>query len=249
MVTTTHGKDSVPELVQLGVRLLKPNDPDSKEEVRVELRVNSAPLEINERETYDVSLMKLTLSLDVSGFAIEPGSKRGEPTRPPEVIKTETVVTEFSRTGGAGAKGGLTLGVAEQSLKIQGEASGSVTNKESVSTTKEDRHILVIAKGNDTWEVSEPPWAENKRLNSKYLNDDPLCLVTKQDRANLHTVDLIAYARQRDLCFDPTHNKLFGGLLTPIDKLLGVILAKAISRDQPYRGVVTFSHVVVDVED
>lgn len=245
----TRVRNPVSELVQLGVRLLKSNDLESKEEVRVELRVNSAPLEINERETYSVSLTKLTLSMDVSGFDVEPGSKHGEPTRPTEVIKTETIVTESSRTGGVGAKGGLKVGVAEQSLNIQGEARGSVTNKESVSTTKEERHILVMAKGNDTWEVSEPPWAENKRLNSKYLNDDPLCLVTRQDRANLRSVDLIAYARQRDFCFDLTHNKLFGGLLTPKDKLLGVILAKAISRDKPYSGVVTFSHVVVDVED
>jgi hypothetical protein len=154
-----------------------------------------------------------------------------------------------SRRGGGGANGVLTLGVAYKSLNNHGEQHGSVTNKESVSTTKEERHILVMAKGNDTWDVCEPPWAENKRLNSKYLNDDPLCLVTRQDRANLHTVDLVAYARQRDLCFDPTHNKLFGGLLTPKDKLLGIVLAKAISYDQPYKGIVSLSHVVIDVED
>lgn len=245
----THNEDSVPEMVQLNSRLLKPNDPNSKEEFRVELLVNPAQLEISDRASFEVSLAKLTLSLNLSGFTIDPGSKRGEPTRPAEIVRTRTIVHETSATGQLGTVGGLNLGLVEQSIKLEGSGSASKTTKDSVSTVEQDRHIFVRARGNDTWEVTEPPWEHNNSLDAKYLNDDVLCCVTRQDRANLYTADLMAYARQRDLHFAPKQNKMFGTLLTSRDKLVSIFLTKAMARECPYQGYVTFSRVVIDIED
>lgn len=238
-------KNAIPDLVELMVRVVHSVTDEGQKEIRSELRVQPAMLDGSNKLRFSVGLKRLMLSLDLSGLQPVPGSRHGEPIKDNQETREHTVSTEISverrRAGGLGLKLAL-----NSELSAKKDDSQAVAEKGTVSTTEKQTHYRVRARGNLTWEVSEPPW-EMPILDGTYLNDAVLCRVSNQDRANTKQVDLTAYAKQKDLLFTPEKAGVFRG--TNERKLLQVLLSKALAGSESFNGLVAFSRSEIDVEE
>ncbi|WP_198034804.1 hypothetical protein [Bradyrhizobium sp. WSM1417] len=238
-------KNSIPDLVELIVRCTPSAAVEGQNEIRSELRVQPAMLEASSKLRFSVGLKRLMLSLDLSGLHAVPGSRHGEPIKESQETRERTVSTEISverkRTGGLGLKLAL-----NSELSAKTDDSQAIAEKGTVSTTEKQTHYRVRARGNLTWEISEPPW-EMPILDGTYLNDALLLRTSCQDRANTKRIDLTAYAKQKDIVFTPEKVGVFRG--TNERKLLQVLLSKALAGSDSFAGLVAFSRSEIDVED
>ncbi len=224
-------QNSIPDLVDLSARVLSADEEGAHDELKVELRVHPAQLDGPNNLTFSVGLKRLMLSLDLSGLEEVAGSRFGEPIRDNQQTQERTLSTEISVEKKNSDSVGVKLALHPE-VTLKGDDSSSLKKKSTVSTTEKKVHHNVRARGNLIWEVTEPPW-ENTVLNATYLNDDTLCKITSQDRANSRAVNLIAYAKQKDLIFEPEKsNFLFRS--TNHKKLLNVLFSKALSSGQPF---------------
>jgi hypothetical protein len=243
-----HDKNSIPELVDLAVRV--ETTADGKEaEVKVELRVHPTSLDGPHDLSCSVALKRLALNLALSGLHPIPGSRFGEPTRENVEIREGKFSSETSHektvSGEAGFKAHLSSPLA---LSSKGTGSRAVATKEGVTFSEKRQHHKVRALGNLVWEVTQPPW-EDPKLDLTYLNNNTLCALTVQDRANHRTVELTAYVKQKDIVFETTKSGLNPFRSMNHRKLMNILLAKALAVEGQFNGTVIFSNSVVDLED
>jgi hypothetical protein len=238
--------NSIPDLVDLSVRVPPKSEEQTENEVRVELRIHPAQLDGPNDLEFSVGLRRMTLSMDLSGLAPVPGSRFGEPTKENEAIQERSLSTEASVENKDGGSGGVKLAMSPE-LSLKSDKSSVVKKTSTVSVTERKHHHRVRARGNLTWEISEPPW-ESPTLDLTYMNDEPLCKFASLDRANSKIVEITAYAKQKDLTFE-SKKPNFSFRSTNHKKLLNILLSKALSSDEPFTGIVTFSRSVVNLED
>lgn len=243
-MTDGYNENPLIDLVELSTRLVAVEDSPGESELRVELRVHPAQLDGPENCQFDVSLKRLTLSLNVTGIKTVPGSHYGEPTRENEQINERTLSTEISLENKTAGGSGYKLSVNPE-LTLKADIGHTAKKKSTVSTTEKERHRDVEARGNLRWLVSRPHW-EDQILDAKFLNDQTLCKITFKDRANNRSIVLTAFAKQKEL---DVHTP--PGFLRTINhrKNMKVLLSKALSLNSPFDGYITFSKSVISFED
>jgi hypothetical protein len=244
----SYNQNAIPELVDLAARLAQADQPEGGE-VRVELRVHPATVDGPDDVSISVSLKRLILSLKLHGLHAVPGSRFGEPTRENEEVRELTMSAERSVENKVSGEAGIKAALMNPELSLKGSGSRAVKTKNTVSYSEKSRHYNVRALGNLIWEVTQPPWEEDQRLDLTYLNDNAICKVAAQDRANQKSVHLTSYSKQKDIVVQAT--KPGFNLLRHINqkKLLNILIAKALSTEGQFNGTVTFSESVIDLEN
>lgn len=250
---TPSNQNSIEDLVDLLLRIAC-NEKTGQFEVRVDLRINSSDLDAPDGTAFTVGLKRAWLKLDRSGVEIVPGERFGEPTRPNVVAVKQKTSTESVIESQAGAQADVALHANLSTLrggaaaKVAASAKHHVAGKKVVSTTASENaaHIRVKARPAERWEVSESAGP----LDGTYLNDELLCRIVARDRSNSHSVELTAYAKQKDLILNVTHNGSKFPFITPNhDKLLKILIGKALSsQGSQYDGTITFSKSESDLE-
>ncbi|MCK1524753.1 hypothetical protein [Bradyrhizobium sp. 17] len=244
-----NNRNAVPELIEVLMRVGSVED--GNREVRAELRVHNISLTTDEAVEFSVELDRAVLALDLDGLEIVPKSRHGEPTKQNDVQFEHKMTDERSRQGEISASAEGTLGV-QPSASFAAKASGSAGVKvtESITAQQTQSLLRVKARGNLTWEVTEPMiGGGSKPLDDTYLNDDVLCKVRALPGANLLAVKLEAFARKRDLRITPL-SKLsrFKFASKNHEKMVGALIAKSLP-NQSGNGVVIFSVSEVVIED
>ena len=102
--------------------------------------------------------------------------------------------------------------------------------------------------GNLKWEVTQPPW-EEQVLNLTYLDNEVICKIETQDRANHKSIQLKAIVKQKDIVLEASRKGLPVFRNHTQKKLMNIVVAKALSSEASYNGTVTFSESVFEIED
>jgi hypothetical protein len=234
------------------MEITKEDETLDERNVHVDLRVQPAQIDGPDDLVFSVSVKRLSLNLNLGGLQIAPHSRFGELLKPnvdahERTLKTETSI-ESELKGDAGLKVSATS-LPEVSIGGGKKRISKAIN--SVSSIEKQNHVRVRARGNQTWEVTEPPWEEVKHLDATYLNHDVLCKVRPQKGANARSVQLTAFAKQKELVLATAKSKLIFRLRsTNHERLLKVLIGKALSSSSgEYSGIVTFSNSEADLED
>jgi hypothetical protein len=245
-------RNSIPELVELIMLVSKAEETPEESNVHVDLRVSPTQIDGPDDLSISVSVKRLTPNIDLAGLHIAPHSRFGELLKPnidaaEKTLKTETSI-EGEIKGDAGFKVSATS-LPEVSFNAGAKRTAKTTN--SVSSTEKQSHVRVRARGNQTWDITEPPWEEIKHLDATYLNHDVLCKVRSQKGANARSIQLTAFAKQKELVLAAAKSKsILRFRSTNHERLMKVLIGKALSSSSgEYSGIVTFSSSEADLED
>lgn len=245
----SNDQNSLPDLIEVITRVANSNEPNNKE-IRVELRINSVTLVADDNLEFVVQLDRASLAMDLDGLEVVPKSRHGEPIKPNDVSIEHKMTNQQTRKGEVSGHAELNLSQKPSgSLGMKAAGSAASTLTESVSSKEKYNLLRVKARGNLTWEVSEP--AEiGKPLDDTYLNDDVLCKVKALPGANMLAVRLDTFARKRDIKITPV-SKLskFAFKSTNHEKMFNALVAKSLGHNIGNGGIVTFSVSEITIED
>ncbi|WP_164632690.1 hypothetical protein [Rhodopseudomonas sp. WA056] len=244
-----NDRNSLPELIEVITRISNSNEPENRE-IRVELRVNSVTLVADDSLEFVVQLERANLAIDLDGFEVVPKSRHGEPTKPNDVSVEREMRNEKTQKGEISGNAELTLAQNPSgSLGLKAAGSVASTHTESHNSKETYSFLRVKARGNLTWEVSEPG-DTRKVLDDTYLNDDVLCKIKALPGANMLAVRLDAFARKRDIRITPL-SKLskFTFKSTNHEKMFNALVAKSLAQSKANGGILTFSVSEITVED
>lgn len=249
-----NDRNSLPDLIEVITRVVSSNEPGDKD-IRVELRINSVTLVADDCLEFIVQLDKANLSLDLDGAEVAPKSRYGEPIKSNDLAVEHKLTNE--RTRQAELSGNAELNLSHQpSAALNAKASGSIASKvtESVSAQQNYNLFRVKARGNLTWEVSEPSDSGIKPLSDTYLNDEVLCKIKAVPGANRLAVKLDAFARKRDIRVTPVEkisklSKWAGFRSTNHEKMFNALVAKALDSSKSNGGILIFSVSEIVIED
>jgi hypothetical protein len=243
--------NSIPGLLELLLRVAKPSSKSAELDVFTELRISSATLDAPDGLVFTVALKRAWLSLDLLGLDPVPGSRLGEPAKPNEVTVKQKMSQEVVRKNEIGGHVGAKIDSTGASAGLELGAKHSSAGKTVVSTTSVESkpHIRVKARGNLMWEITDSP--QLGELDGTYLNNESLCRTRSRVGANARTVQLLAYAKQRDILLRlEKGNSRFSFPSLNHEKMMKILIAKAISAPgTPFNGIVEFSKSESDVED
>jgi hypothetical protein len=247
--------NSLPELLDLRLRVQDCSKPEGHKEIRVDLRVNRADFDGPDDSIISVAVQKTTLELQLSGLEAIPNTRLGEPVRELQVTEKQTTKVTTGMEGTATARAGIdvtkvvpaTLSLSADA-KVQAKVSSTFTSKQAITAFR------VKARGGDTWEVSEPQLKTGEKeaplLDGTYLSDAVLCNAKPARGANIKSVGLTAYAKQRDLKLDISRASVWQVLGLNQEKLFSIFVAKSLGQvGSKYSGVVKLSHSEIEVED
>ncbi|HMQ97035.1 hypothetical protein [uncultured Paracoccus sp.] len=248
--------NAVSELCELVVRVEPSSARENELDCLVELRLASGDLDLGD-ETCEISISKLTLSLDLEGASPVPGSRYGDSRRPP-TTELDRVVTQKNHVAkGFRASANATLDTTGPSLgaSASGEMNASV-QRDTVLTSRDLLvHHRVKALPNLRWEVRE---ADDSPLNDTYLESDSLVRFARAERANRTTVLARATVRQRDVAIDQVvKDKLSLRYFTRISRtqrrLMEIFILKSIDSalrgTGKYVGEITLSSANIQLPD
>jgi hypothetical protein len=241
--------NTIPELVELALGFPKNGEGQQNYTSLVaELRVG--PAEFNEEKAvFTVSAKRAYVQLSLEGFDVDFGSRLGEPVRPAEIRKKISSTTEIVNERTVKGSGSITLSkVSAPDAKLSAEAGGNhhSSTTQKLEGSEEVSHYLVKAVGGDRWLISEP---DEKNLNGTYLDGKTtLCQLSKQQGSNRFAIGADVVIHQRDLVFEKKKN--FPPTLTNTqNKMLQIVIAKSMCRDQAYSGRLTLSRAEIEYEE
>lgn len=245
----TNDNNSLPDLIEVITRVADTNELSNKD-VRVELRINSITLVADDFLEFVVQLDKAKLALDLDGFDVLPGSRFGEPTKPNDVSVEHRLTNEHTRQGEV--SGNVQVELSPQpTASFGGKIAGSAASKTTESTSSQQTYSLlrVKARGNLTWEISEPGEG-GKPLADTYLNDDILCKIKATPGANMLAVKLEAFAHKRDIRITPVSKlKRFSFKSKNHEKMFAALVGKSLGHTKTNGGLLTFSVSEIIVEE
>lgn len=249
-------RNAVTELCELVVRVEPTPGGGGELDCLVELRLAAGDVDL-EDEACEISISKLTLSLDLEGMSAVPGSRYGEPRKAPTVEMERTVTQTNSSRRGFKAAGAAKLDVTGPALGAS--ASGEVqiaVQKETILKAQDSvMHRHVTALPNLRWEVREQ---DDGILRGTYLDGDSLLRVMRSERANRTALIAQARVRQRDVSINQvvhsaTALDFFKKQSTTQRRLLGIFIKKsldaAIRGNGKFTGEIILSAAHVDVTD
>lgn len=247
--------NSLPELLDLRLRIQECEKSESHKELRVDLRIYRADIEGPDECIISVALRKATLDLQLSGLEAVPNTRLGEPVRELQVTEKQTTKITTGMEGKATARAGVDVTkVVPATLSLSADATVKATASSTYTSKQDITAYRVKARGGDTWEVSEPQLKTNEKeaalLDGTYLSDAVLCNAKPTRGANLKSVGLTAYAKQRDLKLDISKATVWQAVSLNQEKLFSIFVAKSLGQTGPkYSGLVKLSHSEIEVED
>ncbi len=189
--------NSIPEICELGIRIVSAPDQEGCLICAAELRLHNGDIQLGD-EVCEVSVSKLTISIDLEGLEPVPGSRHGEPRRP-NATRIDRTVTQTNAAGKSyKAASDASLNTTTPALRASagGEISGSTAHETALTVHDQDEHLRVRAIPSLRWEVSEPDGAQ---LSGTYLNGESLLGLARAERANRSSLSVRVGVRQRDL--------------------------------------------------
>ncbi len=247
-----NDKNAFPDLIEVLLRVPRGSNKEDIHDVRVELRINSLSLETDDNLEFLIELDRANLSLDLDGLEVMPKTRHGEPTKQNDVSIDHKLTNQ--KTVNSDLSGKLEGKLGNQpSATLSASMSGNVGSKtvESVSSKQTHKLLRVKARGNLTWEITEPLINGGATpLADTYLNDDVLCKVKAVEGANQLAVRLESFARKRDIRITPrTKGKIFEFKSKNHEKVFKTLVAKSIGSSETNGGTLTFSVSEVVIED
>jgi hypothetical protein len=254
-----HDRNSHPDLIEALMRVARSED-GKTHEVRVRLHVNKLTIfadEDNQLE-FDVELERVWLALTLDGFEDVPGSHFGERESKQPIAIEHKLTVETTKQVEASSKieGAFSVdatGAIKASASVNGTASGSIGAKtsEAIVAQHTTKVAPVVAKGNLTWEVTEPTLSGGRvALDGPYLQNEVLCKVEATKGANMLAVQLAAYVRQRDIKVSTKSlMNTFGFKNWNQERMMSALIGKALSHTKNNGGIVTFSISEVILDD
>lgn len=249
-------RNAVSELCELVIRVEPSAAREGELDCIVELRLASGDVDLDD-ETCEISISKLTLSLDLEGATPVPGSRFGEPRRQP-ISEMDRVITQENEVATAfkgSANANLDITGPSLGASASGEVKASVRRETVLTAHDRFVHHRVKALPNLRWEVRE---ADDSRLDGTYLESDSLVRFTRMERANRTALLARATVRQRDVAIgqvvrDPISWKYFERFSTTQRCLLDIFIAKSIDSALrgrgKYVGEITLSSADVELPD
>ena len=158
-------RNSIPELVELTMLVSKAEETPDENSLHVDLRVSPAQIEGPDDLSISVSVKRLTLSLDLAGLQIAPTSRFGELLKPNVDAQERTLKTETSIEGEIKGDAGFKVSATSlPEISFSGGAKRTAKTTNSVSSTEKQSHVRVRARGNQTWDITEPRMVKKLRL-------------------------------------------------------------------------------------
>jgi hypothetical protein len=206
-------------------------------------------------ESCEISISKMTLSLDIEGLSPVPGSRFGEP-RKQSVTEMERTITQTNSAGkGFKASAGMKLDSTTPSFgaSAAGEMHGSSQRETVLMAVDRFEHQRVKARPNLRWEIRE---ADDSPLDGTYLESDSLVRMSRSERPNRTTFVARATVKQRDVSIkqvmrDAASVKFFDRLTKTQRRLMEIFIAKSIDAalrgNGRYSGEITLSSSIVDL--
>ena len=250
-------KNPLPDLVELKSRISDESGEDGPYRLRTDLGVFTNDVSI-EHWTIEVSLRQVTLSMELEGVDVVPGTKHGIDLAP--IVSATKLTVETSKNKEVEATVGS---------KFSAEGSASAFNpkgfvgytrepgrKEKTTETykeqseKSVRHLPVKSVGDNKWRISS---SGDMVLDLTYLNNTVLCdLCRKNPNPNRVAIKLEIYATERHIDTKLIKDTRLVGLRPNKEKLLTVLTSKAlaeVSGSSPYNGEIVFSVSTVEYEE
>ncbi|MGC0325025.1 hypothetical protein ABIG06_005654 [Bradyrhizobium sp. USDA 326] len=249
--------NSLPHLLELKLRVQPCEEEQSHKDVRVDLRVHCSEIDGPEDCLISVRLKSATIDLDLTGLDAVPNTRLGEPLRDLKVTSKQTNTIRTTLDGKAAAHAGVDVAkLNPATLKLSADASAEV-KVTALQTSKQDvTEYRVKARPGDTWEVAEPPkktatGTERVPLDGTYLLDQVLCRVAPQRGANMMSVGVSAYAKQRDLHLELVKGDLWQTFMSKSqEKLFKILVAKSLGQaGSKYAGIVKLSYSEIEIEE
>lgn len=249
-------RNAVTELCELVIRVEPSAAHEGELDCIVELRLASGDVDLGD-ETCEISISKLTLSLDLEGSTPVPGSRFGELRKQP-ITEMDRVVTQENDVATAfKASANANLDITGPSLGASASGEHKASVRRETVLTAHDRfvHHRVKALPNLRWEVRE---SDDSRLDGTYLESDSLLRFTRAERANRTALLARATVRQRDITIgqvvkDTISWKCFERFSTAQRRLLDIFIAKSINSALrgrgKYVGEITLSSAHIELPD
>ena len=247
--------NSMPQVVEVKLRLRPCTIISEAKDVVADLRVNRGEIDCPEGNLITVELKRVFLGLELTGLDTVPKTRLGEPIKEIKIVEKQSTTVKQTAEGKLTGQVGIDIKhLVEANFKLNAggsvEAKATTTNTAKVDITQ----YRVKARGDDTWEVSEPEQKANRGssvLDGTYLADDCLCKILPQSGSNMRGVELSAYAKQRDLSLKLSKNSLKQRFLNyNQERLFGILVAQSFGLVGPkYAGIVRLSMSEVILED
>jgi hypothetical protein len=248
-------ENSLPQLLDLRVRVQKCAEIEGHRDVRADLRIYRSEVDGPDGAAIAVQLKRATLEMELAGLDTIPKTRLGDPVRENKVVEKQATNVKTNLEGKVAVHAGLDitkLNPATLKLSADGLAEAKAT---TTHTSKQEIvDYRVKARGGDTWEICEPKTKassmQEQPLDGTYLSDDILCKVAPQRGANMMSVNITAVARQRDMTLELTKGNLWQTYVnTSHEKLFKILVAKSLGRaGSEYAGLIKLSRSETDIE-
>jgi hypothetical protein len=250
MTFVSENNNALRNIVELKTKVTAKEDDCDKHEVLMELRIH--PNEIDDKiGTIAVEVVQAFLDVDFSGLEVVAKTKLGQPVKDLKVrreVQRERSVTtseDHEKTGSLEGSGG----VSTTGGNIQGKTKREKTDKSGESVTKKEsttdvsEFYRVCARGDDIWRISEE---DNSTLDGVYIDNDPLCEVTRISGSNRVSVDAELMVKQKHLKTKLIPKRRYMDVFNTNNqqKLLNIIIAKSLHEagsDRPFDGMLVFA--------
>jgi hypothetical protein len=246
-----NDNNSLPDLLELLLKVVPSKGNDNDLAVSPELRITKGVVEGEKDICFEVALRRVTLSLNLDGLDPISGTRFGEPVKDNEAEGKRKTSHEVIKQGEAHGKIGIALEPSKISGSLSAGAEAKATAKTVQSTTSIEKlsHLKVKARPNLKWEITESTQLDE--LDGTYLEGDPLCQVRAKTGANIRSIQLEANVMQRDVILRAHKgNCLISFRTATHEKMMKVLVAKALSRtDSKFNGMIQFSRSETEIED
>jgi hypothetical protein len=253
--TMPTDNNSLPLLLDLRLRVRDSEEEEGQKDVRIDLRIHCSEIDGPDDAVVSVQLKKAALELELIGLDAVPNGRFGEPLRQNELVEKQTTTIRTNLEGKAAVHAGVDIAkLTPATLKLSADAVAEAKASSVYTSKQEVTEYRVKARGGDTWEVREPLTKNAPRqapLDGTYLSDDVLCKVSRQKGANMMSVGVTAYARQRDMTLELTKGTFWQTYVNAgQEKLFKILVAKSLGLSgNKYAGIVKLSRSELEIED
>lgn len=225
-------QNSIPDLCELEVRLVGDLETDDDVYCVIDLRVHKGEIPLGDEEC-EVCFQKITVSVDLGGLSIVPGSRFGEPKKNNAVAlkRISTEIDKRKKIAGLSFLAKATTSSVEGNAEFRSGLSSSNERESKLESTECEEHYRVRARPNQRWEVIEP---DGSALDGTYLEDELLFQMSRVAGSNMETISIDVKVKQRDLqinqmVFTQSAVKFFSGLSKTQRRLIDIFIAKSLS--------------------
>ncbi len=232
MVNILTSTNSIPDICELEIRVIRDYLEENDYTCIADLRLCSSEIPLGGQEC-EIGFRRLTISVDVEGLKVIPGSRFGEPKKANYVpSSTELAERSCSKVESEYGGGASTTG---KNINFNARAKRNKKDNQSTEKTKltnsDEGFFLVRAQPNLRWMVSEP---SDNLLDGTYLEEEILFQLKPTDTSNRKNISIDVRVKQRDLVINQiiqTQSAInfFSSFNTNQRRLIDIFIAKSLS--------------------